>query len=79
MEYDELGDQDVVLIRPPEDQGYRTRSEFGSDCEPDHSISNERSQTWPLLASNRRLPCLPPAVYSNDWIRGLVRGGRSQP
>lgn len=45
MEYDELGDQDVVPIRPPTDQGYRTRSECGSDCEPDHSISVEGQGT----------------------------------
>lgn len=41
MEYDELGDQDVVPIRPPKDQGYRTHSECGGDREPDPSISIE--------------------------------------
>lgn len=45
MEYGELGDQDVVPIRTPKDQSYCTRSERGSDSDPDPSISVERQGT----------------------------------
>ncbi|OIU87702.1 hypothetical protein [Microbacterium sp. AR7-10] len=41
MEYDEPGNLDGVPIRTPKDQGYRTCSECGGDCEPDPSISVE--------------------------------------
>lgn len=38
MEYDELDELDGVPIRTPRDQGYRTCSECGGDCEPDTSV-----------------------------------------
>ncbi|WP_324701296.1 hypothetical protein [Micrococcus sp. HOU01] len=41
MEYESAGELDGVPIGVPTDEGYRTCSACGGDCEPDTSLSSD--------------------------------------
>lgn len=43
MEYREAGDVDGVPVRVPVDDGYRTCSVCGGDCEPDVGFGSDAS------------------------------------